>query len=112
MGQPPVPSLSCDCVIARSPPGSGNGATFGELGCTPCFGRKHVAQCFDGVPYIHIARVKRREAEAQDARLTIIADHVARDQRLHDLITMRMFKARLRSAFSVRPWRDKLQWEI
>ena len=45
---------------------------------------EHLAQAIDRVPDVDEARVERREAEAQDVGRAEVADHAARDQRLHD----------------------------
>lgn len=43
---------------------------------------KHRAKHLDGVPYVNIAQIKRREAKAHDVWLAKIADDAARDQSL------------------------------
>lgn len=89
--------------------GSGHRAALGELGRLPRVGGEDVAQRVDGVPDVDEARIERREAEAQHVGLAVVADHAARDQRLHDFIAVRMLEARLRAALVMRARRDELQ---
>ena len=41
-------------------------------------------ESIDGVPDVDKSRIERREAKAQDVGRAEVADHAARDERLHD----------------------------
>ncbi len=86
---------------------SGHQRTFVELGRLPCAGFQHIAQNFHGVPHIGKARIQRCETEAHDARLAVVADHAARDQRLHHGIAVGVFVADMAAADGVVTRRDE-----
>ena len=62
---------------------------------------QQVAERLDRVPHVREARVQGREPEAQDARLPVVADDPAVDQRLHDGEAVRMLDAHLAAAACV-----------
>lgn len=100
-------AVACGARAAQNR--SGHRAAFGELGRLPRVGGEDVAQRLDRIPHVGEARIERREAEAQHVRLAVVADHAARDQRLHHFVAVRMLEARLRAALVMRARRDELQ---
>src|SRR3954470_12986214 len=60
-----------------------------ELGPLPLRAFEHLPQVLHRVPRFLEAQVERREAEAQDVGTpgAEVADHAARDQRLHDRVS-------------------------
>src|SRR5512133_1533084 len=68
-----------------------------EFGTAPFARFEHLAHMLHGMPHVLEAEVQRRETEAQDIRMprapgcgrvagAEVADHAARDQRLHDRV--------------------------
>ncbi len=78
------------CDVSCRP--SGHGVLLVELGPAPLAAVQDGAQVLHGIPHVLEAQVERGEAEAQDVlvrplaaiALAEVADHAARDQRLHD----------------------------
>src|SRR5690349_14578002 len=91
-----IPDWSSDRSIERSNIDSGDCVARREFGRPPCLALENAAQRLHGIPDIDEACVKRRKAEAQNGWLSIVADHAARDQRLHHFVAVRMFEAHVR----------------
>nr|GEU28320.1 hypothetical protein [Tanacetum cinerariifolium] len=61
------------------------------------------------VPHVPVTGVQRRKAEAHHLRFAVVADHAARDQRLHHRVAVRMGHADLAAALGMGTGRDHRQ---
>src|SRR6188474_3393660 len=86
IGEPSRCAPRCEFASEVLIAGSGDRRALVEARVAPFAALEHVAQNLDSVVNIHMARVQRREAEAQDVGRAKVADHAARDQRLHDRV--------------------------
>src|SRR5690606_26210187 len=64
----------------------------------PFLAIQHLFQYLHGVPYVGVPQVKRRQPEPQDFRLAVVADDAACNQRLHDLVAIRVAEADVAAA--------------
>src|SRR5205085_10268198 len=88
----PLADSTCQFHMAC---GSSNRSTNAKPPVAPSAIGHNRGKPVDGIPNVRVTRVERRETEAQNIGRAEVADHMTRDQRLNDLISVCMAKRHL-----------------